>query len=505
MNETSPSLHPIPSCARSMALLIAAGIFVSYAYFYSGGGWNQNTRLDLVRAIVERHTLSIDAYHENTGDKAYKDGHYYSDKAPGQPLLAVPAAAATRFMLQMAGKDPSSARELVLTSYVCNLFSVALPTAMSCAGLFLIALRLGASTGAASFGAIAAGLGTPLWAYATLFWGHPVAGACLVFAFTAALMLHATEASSDIGWGIAVGFAAGWATVTEYQALPGSAIVALFALARVWQGGWRRRLRLIAAIAAGALPCVAVLMTYLHFAFGSALNPSYSYVVGPFPWVKKGLFGLTYPRVDVVFKLLFGFKRGIFMLAPVTLLAPFGLRMLQKNAATRLTGYAAAAIFVYYLLLNASYSEWTAGLAFGPRIMGAGMPALCVGLAPAFDQLRGRGKQIAMALLAISVLFTLMAVATTPQPEFSSRYPVIEVFAPSFWTGHLALEQSSMLTPSDQGANDPHGAFNLGLLAGLNGLASLVPFVCVWLVAALWWVKLDAGNARLAVSASRHN
>ena len=415
----------------------------------------------------------------------------------------MPAAELTRLVLTVAGNDPSSARGLVLTSYVCNLFSVALPTALSCACLFLIGLRLGASTAAASFGAIAAGLGTPTWAYATLFWGHPLAGACLVLAFTAALMLHETGARSDIGWGIALGVAAGWATVTEYQALPGSAIVALLAVARVWQDGWERRLRVAAAITAGSLPCVAVMMTYLHVAFGSSLHPSYSYVVGPFPWVKKGLFGLTYPRIDVAFKLLFGFKRGIFTLAPVTLLAPVGLRILQRNAATRLAGYAAAAIFVYYLLLNASYAEWTAGLAFGPRIMGAGMPALCVGLAPAFDQLRGRGKSIAMALLAVSVLFTLMAVATTPQPEFSSRYPVFEVFMPSFWTGHLALEQSSMLAPSDPGTDEPHGAFNLGQLAGLKGLASLLPLVIVWILAALWWGKLEARDPKLAFRGGR--
>lgn len=500
MIETASLLRRIPAHGLSLALLIAAVIFVSYAYFYSGGGWNQNTRFDLVRAIAERHTLSIDAYQENTGDKAYKDGHYYSDKAPGQPLLAVPAAVATRLMLQMAGKDPASARGLVLTAYICNLFSVALPTALSCACLFLIALRLGASTAAAGFGAVAAGLGTPTWAYATLFWGHPLAGACLVFAFTAALMLHDVEDRSDVRWGIAVGVAAGWATVTEYQALPGSAIVALFALARVWHGGWARRLPVAAAITAGALPCVAVVMTYLHLAFGSALHPSYSYVVGPFPWVSKGLFGLTYPRIDVAFKLLFGFKRGIFVLAPVTLLAPFGLWVLQKNSATRLAGYAAAAIFVYYLLLNASYAEWTAGLAFGPRIMGAGISALCIGLAPAFDQLRQWGRYIAMALLAISILSALMAVGTTPQPEFAAKYPVIEVFAPSFWTGHLALEQSSMLAPSDPGANEAHGAFNLGQLVGLSGLASLLPLLCAWMFAALWWIKLDWANrnSRLA-------
>ena len=73
---------------RSRALLIAAVTFISYAYFYEGGGWNQNSRFDLVRAITQEHTLRIDEYHQNTQDKAFDRGHYYSDKAPGVALLA---------------------------------------------------------------------------------------------------------------------------------------------------------------------------------------------------------------------------------------------------------------------------------------------------------------------------------------------------------------------------------------------------------------------------------
>ena len=62
---------------------------MSYAYFYQGGGWNQNSRFALVRAMTERDTLQIDAYREATGDRAVWNGHYYSDKAPGASLLAL--------------------------------------------------------------------------------------------------------------------------------------------------------------------------------------------------------------------------------------------------------------------------------------------------------------------------------------------------------------------------------------------------------------------------------
>src|SRR5207248_4649981 len=90
------------------ALLLGAVLLTSYAYFYQGGGWNQNSRFDLVRAIIECHTLSIDAYHGNTQDKAFANGHYYSDKAPGVAFLAVPIALAMTPALRLARVDPES-------------------------------------------------------------------------------------------------------------------------------------------------------------------------------------------------------------------------------------------------------------------------------------------------------------------------------------------------------------------------------------------------------------
>src|SRR5208282_2345524 len=58
---------------------------------------------------------------------------------------------------------------------------------LACAVLFLIALRLGSDISAAAFGALSLGLATPMWAYSTLFWGHSLAAACLVFGFAFAL------------------------------------------------------------------------------------------------------------------------------------------------------------------------------------------------------------------------------------------------------------------------------------------------------------------------------
>ena len=67
---------------------IAAGLFflafVTYAYFFNGGGWNQNAHFDLTRAVVEHCSIRIDPYESNTGDKSYgRQSYLFANKPPG--------------------------------------------------------------------------------------------------------------------------------------------------------------------------------------------------------------------------------------------------------------------------------------------------------------------------------------------------------------------------------------------------------------------------------------
>jgi len=47
---------------RRIQWLLFAATFLSFAYFHQGGGWNQNARFAMVRAIVEEGTFRIDSY-----------------------------------------------------------------------------------------------------------------------------------------------------------------------------------------------------------------------------------------------------------------------------------------------------------------------------------------------------------------------------------------------------------------------------------------------------------
>ncbi|MFH1538983.1 MAG: hypothetical protein ABIH66_08475, partial [bacterium] len=57
---------------------------------------NSLSRLDLTYALALNGTTRIDDYHGNTLDKAFVNGHYYCDKAPGLSLAGVPVLLALR-------------------------------------------------------------------------------------------------------------------------------------------------------------------------------------------------------------------------------------------------------------------------------------------------------------------------------------------------------------------------------------------------------------------------
>ena len=487
-------MSPLPenSSARwKAASLLGAVVFLSFIYFYEGGGWNQNSRFDLLRAIVERHTLQIDAYHENTQDKAHFRGHYYSDKAPGLVFLAVPFAWAARPALRIAGIDPESPRGEFALSYLVTVFAVALPTALAAVCLFLLALRFGCCSSAAAFAAVVMSLGTPIWAYASLFWAHAVVGACLLFGFAAALRLReSTEARADFSWALLAGLAAGWATVTEYPAAPASAMMGLFALAQAWPRGTAARWRVVAGVGIGASLCAVVLFSYLHAAFGG-FRPSYSYYdPNSFSFMQqRGYMGLTYPHPDRLLKLLFGCSRGLLFASPVLLSAPVGLWWLWKRQQEAGAALVAAAITAYYFLFNASFYWWKAGLAFGPRYAGAAIPIACLGVAVSWRYASTRWRRVWMGLALVSIFLTLMVVSTTSQLAMQDSCPILHSAWPAFWSGQMALNRESMLTVSEAGGDS--GAFNLGQLLGLRGLASLIPLLAMWGIAGLIWARMN--------------
>ncbi len=466
-------------------------LFISYAYFYQGGGWNQNSRFALVRAVLNDRSFVIDPYERNTGDKAIFKGHYYSDKAPGTAFLALPVVAVARAACLLAGVDPETFAGLAFLSYIGTIFTVSLSSAVAGVILYEIAAALAGSRTGGVLAAIAAGLGTPLWGQSTLFVGHALSAAFLVFAFGAAWRAsqlappvdnsHAPNGLRHCGW--IIGLSGGWATITEFPAaIPATVMAAWYAVV-VWRDHKPLALRALVEMSACALTSAALLGAYQYACFGAPWHLAYSSEAG-FEGMREGLFGIGMPRLHVLADILVGSYRGLLPLSPIAAVAAVGFGLARRHRAA----WALSGLFVlYYLLLNASYHYWEGGWSLGPRHLSPALPFLALGVATAWQRSRTALRAGILACLLASVVLSLIGVSTTAQPPANVGRPMQELLWPAFQAGELGLNTATFVHASADPTNwrheqEPRAAFNLGQKLGLGGLWSLLPLIVAWLV-----------------------
>lgn len=484
-------MRPIPSPptrtrTHAPALLIAAALFISYSYFYQGTGWNQESHFALARALVEQHTVRIDHYQNSTGDKAYYEGHYYSDKAPGLSLTALPAVAAGIPVSRWLHVHPWKAANVQL--YLATVFTSCLAIALAGAVLFLVLLNWGMMPGAALFAVVVFGLGTPMWVYATQFWGHALASACLVLAFAAADSLsRAASLQRRTVLAGAAGLMAGWSVVSEYPAAIPAAMIGVMTLVYCWRSASHRRSCLYpsAALCLTAGLCLAVVLIYQKAAFGSPFRLGYEYVVNYQETLRHGELGLSYPKLRPLLALLFGKRCGLLLFAPILIVVPLGFCQLWRAGLPRLSLCVCAGIAIYYLLFNASYLYWQAGASFGPRYLSAGLPFACVFVAPVWQRAKPPLKGALAAIASYGILVALAGATTTPMISEATTFP-LRVTLQGFTHGQLY---------------EKGGAWNLGTLAGLHGWLAVAPLLAMWGVAALLWWRMARDREPLIASA----
>jgi hypothetical protein len=475
---------------RQTALVLGLALFASYAYFYQAGGWNQNSRFALVRAILEEHTLRIDDYSAHTGDKALWQGHYYSDKAPGASLLAVVPVAAARAIAHGIHVDTADYPGIAWTSYVATVATSGLFTLVAALLVMRLSLQWGFSRNAALFAATGYAIASPAWCYATLFMEHGVSAGALMLSYVAAIDLGSGAASASrrrrLPW--AVGAWAGLAVVSELQAAVPASFIVLLALTTMRDRSPRVASATAMSILAGGLILGAVLLVYNALAFGSPFHVGYASEEG-FAELHTGFFGITYPTWLRLREILVGSFRGLLPLAPLIAVTPIGLVTLARTRARRRPMLVAAGIAAFYLLFNASYYYWEGGWAYGPRQMMPALPFLALGLAPLWDSWGRVGRVLLSAGWLWGAALTLVAVSTTPQPPNDVYAPVRELLWPAFQDGDLALNNQTFVTHDAQprllrGHPELHAGWNLGELAGLHGLPSLLPLGVIWIIAA---------------------
>jgi hypothetical protein len=455
---------------------LVLAVWITQAFFVGAPGWNQNSRFALTRAIVERGSIAIDPEHPLTGDKSFRDGHYYCDKAPGVSWLAVvpyavlhlgqralgaetpevrvqpldPAEAASGRGPPIEAKQPGDRfvynRAFKVALWVVTIVAVGGPSALAAFAVARIVARHPAIDEVlARRVAVVYAVGTPALTYATGLYGHQLCGALLVLALAAILEARAPWVAGTL---------LGAAVVTEYPAAVPAAGLVLFAAQR---HGARWALR----VALAGVPWALALAAYHHAAFGHPLRTGYDFLVrDEFARGMSVRYGIGSPDLEVLQEILWGRYRGLFWVAPITIAAAWGLVADAVAGERSWRGLArlALAVSVFYVILNASYWMWDGGASLGPRHVVPALGLLALGLPTAWR----RAPTLVGALAVISIVHVVVGTAAGPEaPQWGD--PIWEHAMGDLWRGTSATS-------------------NLGGLLGLPGPLRLLPLVPVW-----WW------------------
>jgi hypothetical protein len=453
---------------RTPEAALFAIVFGAYAYFYQAGGWNQNSRFDLTRALVEDHSLAIDRLTRNTGDNSARNGHIFCDKAPGVSLAgAVPYA----LVYAVSGSRTPGLAYLAWTSWLATVFAVSLPSALGVLALAYLLAAFGVRAGPRLGLAAAWGLATLAFPYATLYYGHQLIASLLIGAFAILVRIRRGIDPASRARLVAVGALGGWAIVVEYPAAIAAIAIGVYAVRTV-------KPRDLIWIVAGGLGPALVLAWYHTTAFGSPLALPYDFSTQGNR--KQGFFmGIGTPKPVALWGILGSPFRGLFYSAPWLLLAaPGGVRLWRRGF--RDETIVCAAIFTLFVWMNASLVDWDGGWAMGPRYIIPCIPFLVVLVAglvvpPAIRVPRAAAAVVAL-LIGLSAF--LMFAATAVQPEVDGKFkaPFTDFILPRLARGEVSTSDQS-IEMSGRAKTGARYAWNLGEQLGLGGFGSLAPLV----------------------------
>jgi hypothetical protein len=410
---------PAPRDAERRAGRILLGAFAASTILFSGqfppfANPNELSRLETVFAFVESGTFRIDGAIRVLGDhedKAVSEGHFYSNKAPGLSLAAIPVYRLLRIFLP-APRSP----------FAPIFFWMRLATVSSICVLALARFRARLWTDGfpgSSLVAAAVAFGTPYLFYARSFLSHAWTAALLLLSWDLLRLFEEWRFRRRVNiLPLGAGFLAGWAAISEY---PVAVLAALLAVRAASGRSWRRA----ALFAVGASIPIGVLLAYDAACFGSPLVLSSAREALPqyAALSARGVFGMGFPNPAVALAYLFHPARGLLLFSPFLLWSAVGLASWLRGRHDRADGWLILAATALFFVLMCGYPNWHGGWALGNRYLLPVLffPALAIGrgLAPP-------GSRLVFAAAAVySIAVHLILTATWPHFPLNVPWPPV--------------------------------------------------------------------------------
>jgi hypothetical protein len=392
---------------RNLGLAAILLVGLAYATLIQSFSWNQTSHYDLVRSL-DRDRTTIDQYQENTGDKAFYKGHWYSARAPGVALFALPFYDALKAVgAEKVARSSQAQRGEDEMVYFLGLWVNVLPGLLLLLLVGHVAERLQPGYGAAT--ATILGLGTLALPLSTLLFSH-VFAAFLGFAAFALMLFERDGPPNPWYLGVA-GLLVGYAGASEYPLFFVAVVLGLYLLSRRDSLTPRGVLGRASAYVLGGLIGIVPLLLYNHYAFHSWTHLAYSNI----PRQQKGFFGIGMPSLKVMATLLFD-SRGLLTISPVLAMGGIGTWLLYKRG-RRAEALTIAGVCLCYVGYNSGYYLPFGGGFMGPRFLMTMIPFLALPIGLALKRYPGP----TIALAGVSLTTTIVATITHPLTGYETE------------------------------------------------------------------------------------
>ncbi len=432
-------------------LLVFLIVLIAYGYFFSQQDANTNSRLALVKAIVEERRLEIDSYHDSvldTIDKAYYNGHYYSDKAIGTALIGVPIYYPIIRISNWFGNT------LTIKGFkeLLTFFGISLLSALLAPLLYLFVKRISDSARYAFLVTAAICLGTPLYLYSTTYYSHAITGLFLFIVFYIWFKARQDGSISLLKMGLS-GFFLGYAFISEYPSALIAAVLGFYIFYVLREQNRLMDWRIYLAFITGAAIPLAFMMVYNYSIFKNPLAIGYVHEAEERfrTSMGNGLMGLGLPDPRALFFMTFHTTMGIFWQSPVLLLAFVGWVVMWRNPGRRPEAVVSLGTILLYFVTFSGYFAWWGGLAFTPRFIVASLPFFGIPLA----FLPKQAYKLTFILALVSIAQMLIVTATTydnlremlDNVSTDSFFPMFQnstiytIYLPNFLAGDLSINR----------------------------------------------------------------
>ena len=464
------------------AFIIFAIAFIAYGYFSFGNDWNTNSRLALVKAFVDEGRFEIDSYHETTGDKAFFNGHYYSDKAIGSSIFGVVAYYPIRWIHYMSTGNLLKINQF---SNLVTIFGISLPTAFIAPFLYLLVKYITNEKGTSFLITLGSILGTPLFKYSTAFYGHSLAA--VFYFWTVFIWFYARRQNFfSLRLAFVSSILFGFMVITEYPTVFLLFFLFLYILYSLHESKQLFNWKIYIVMLIGFLLPVCILFYYNNIVFGSILSTGYLFEANEeFRLAhQQSLMGFGLPNLYNFWYQTFQPAFGIFWQSPILFLALPGWYYMFKSKEYRIEAVFTFITVLSYILLFSGYYMWWGGVSFTPRHLIPILPLFAFPLA----FLPKKFTLLHVICVLISVFQNLILAASCGLNGLNGLQKYIDIQLEPAWEKFSIFQPDGMLVYDVCLPQVINGELvvNRGMDFGLQGISSLVPFFVIEL--GLLWI-----------------